>query len=98
MTKRAFDKIAAGLEEAVAHAAARPTTGLRLHRFPTVDVRAVRKRVGLTQEAFAAEFGWTPAVIRDWEQGRRQPPPPDRVLLKVIETAPEVVRAAIAAA
>lgn len=56
----------------------------------TVDVRAVRARLGLSQTAFASRFGFTPASVREWEQGRRQPEAAARVLL-LIARSPEVV-------
>lgn len=62
------------------------------------DVAAIRKRLGLSQDRFAKRFGLSPATIRDWEQGRRQPDAPARNLLRVIEYAPETVERAIARA
>jgi putative transcriptional regulator len=35
-----------------------------------VDVAAIRAKLGLTQEAFAARFGFSKGAVRDWEQGR----------------------------
>ncbi len=62
-----------------------------------LDVRAVRARMHLTQEAFAARFGLTVTVVRDWEQRRRQPSSVAKTLLRVIERAPDAVEAALAA-
>ena len=45
----------------------------------------------LSQDEFAAKFGFAAASVRNWEQGRRQPEGPARVLLAVIERHPEVV-------
>ena len=58
---------------------------------PTVDVRAVRRRLGLSQTEFAAKFGFQPATLRNWEQGRTRPDGPARVLLAVIERHPDAV-------
>lgn len=60
-----------------------------------VDVRAVRQALGLSQEVFAAKFGFSLGSLRNWEQGRRQPDGPARVLLKVIAKEPEAVRRAL---
>ena len=60
-------------------------------QIPTVDVRAVRRRLGLSQSEFAAKFGFQPATLRNWEQGRTRPDGPARVLLAVIATHPEAV-------
>lgn len=39
-------------------------------QIPTTDVRAVRRKLGLSQSQFAAKFGFQPATLRNWEQGR----------------------------
>ena len=68
-----------------------------MHVPERVDVRATRKALGLSQEAFAARFGFTVHAVREWEQGRRQPERSARVLLKVIQKEPEAVRRALSA-
>ena len=62
-----------------------------------VDVRAVRARLGLSQAAFAARFGFRLRTVQEWEQGRRRPEGPARTLLKLIDRAPEVVDRLLAA-
>ncbi|HSZ73201.1 MAG TPA: helix-turn-helix domain-containing protein, partial [Rhizomicrobium sp.] len=47
---------------------------------PKVDVRSIRERLKLSQSDFAARFGFTASAVRQWEQGRRQPHGPARVL------------------
>lgn len=64
----------------------------------TVDVAAIRKRLGLSQDAFAKKFGLSTATLRDWEQGRRQMDRTAQAFLKVIDRAPEVVEKALKAA
>ena len=59
------------------------------------DIAATRRRLGLSQTEFAAWFGISPGTLRNWEQGRRVPEGPARVLLRVIEREPEAVRRAI---
>lgn len=99
MTKRAFDKIAAGLTEAVAisKGEADPST-YRVHVPASVDVKAIRAKVGLTQSAFANSFGFALATIKDWEQGRRGPESSARVLLTIIDREPDAVKRALSAA
>src|SRR5436190_19432092 len=58
---------------------------------PTTDVRAVRRKLGLSQSEFAAKFGFQPATLKNWEQGRTRPDGPARVLLAVIARHPEAV-------
>ena len=58
---------------------------------PNVDIREVRMKMGLSQAQFAAKFGFPPATLRNWEQGRSRPDAPTRVLLAVIAKHPEAV-------
>lgn len=98
MAKKAFDKIRAGLDEALAHAKGNKDRGIgHVARVPEeVSVRAIRTRFGLSQAEFAAKFGLDPRALQDWEQGRRQPDRGTRVLLRVIEREPEAVERALA--
>jgi putative transcriptional regulator len=100
MARKAFDKIRAGLEEAVAYAQGHRSSGAVEHvvRVPEdVDVRAIRQRFGLSRGKFAARFGLDPRALQDWEQRRRRPDRATRVLLQVIEREPEAVDRALAA-
>jgi putative transcriptional regulator len=83
---------------AIARGEADPAT-YRIHVPAEVDVRRIRRRLGLSQDEFAARFGLSVATVREWEQDRRKPEGAARVLLTVIEKEPEAVtRALIAAA
>jgi len=66
-------------------------TMVEVNRAPIIEVRALRQKLGLSQSQFAARFGFTPATVRNWEQGRTQPDGPARVLLAVIAHHPEAV-------
>jgi putative transcriptional regulator len=63
-----------------------------------IDVQSIRKQLGLSQAQFSARFGIPAGTLRDWEQGRRVPDGPARVLLKVIEHDPRAVERALTAA
>lgn len=56
-----------------------------------VDVRAVRERLGLTQEQFAWRYGLDVSAIRNWETGRRKPDLAALGYLRVIDQLPEQV-------
>ena len=94
----AGESILAGLQDALAYAQGDTTRGpSHTVRVPeTVDVKAIRKRLGLTQAAFAQRYGFELSSIRKWEQGRRQPEGPARLLLLVIDKEPEAVHRALA--
>ena len=59
--------------------------------------KALRRKLGMSHSRFARSFGFGLAAVQSWEQGRRRPEGPARVLLKVIEHEPEAVRRALAA-
>lgn len=59
------------------------------------DIVATRRRLGLSRTEFAAWFGILPGTLRNWEQGRRVPEGPARVLPRVIECDLKTVRRAI---
>jgi putative transcriptional regulator len=61
-----------------------------------IDVKAIRERLGLSQEEFALRYGLEVASLRNWEQGRTQPELAVRVLFRVIERNPEAVERALA--
>jgi putative transcriptional regulator len=57
-------------------------------------VREIRRSLRLSQTQFADQFGFSPATVRNWEQGRTTPDTPARILLAVIRRDPDVARAA----
>jgi putative transcriptional regulator len=96
MSQKAFDLIAAGLRDAIAMAKGEPGRGrVRRVRVPDVNVHELRHKLGLSQADFAAAFGVSPGTIRGWEQGRRRPKGPARVLLVVIDRAPKATMMAL---
>jgi putative transcriptional regulator len=93
------DSIRRGLEEAVAYARGEADpSAYRVHVPPRIDVRAIRAKLGMTQQEFAASFGFSINTLRHWEQGKRQPEGPTRAYLRVIERAPRAVQKALRAA
>jgi putative transcriptional regulator len=93
------DEILAGLQEAVAHARG-AATGVRetvVMVEKQVDARAVRERTGLTQEAFAARYGFPLATLKKWENGARRPEGANLVLLTVMDRELDVVIRALTA-
>ena len=60
------------------------------------DVRSLRTRLGLSQEAFAARFGFSVDAVRQYESRRRVPSGPARTLLRVIAREPDAVIRALA--
>jgi putative transcriptional regulator len=56
-----------------------------------IDVKAIRRRAGLSQKEFAYSYGFTMEQIRSWEQKRARPIGGVRVYLMMIDTDPEGV-------
>ena len=59
--------------------------------FRNPDVKAIRQKYGLSQNKFAQLLGISPATLRNWEQGRRKPEGPARILLLIAEKHPEAI-------
>lgn len=91
---KAFESISRGLNEAIAHAKGEKVA-VKTYRPEPVDVSALRQGMGMTQEQFAARFGFSVATLRHWERGDRTPQGAALVLLNVIKRAPEAVQAAL---
>ena len=98
MKKEDFDGLVASMEEAIRWARGEDVPGLRVHFPPEADARAIRARTGLTQQAFARQIGVPVATLRNWEQGRRCPVGPARVLLALLARDPDIVARTMAAA
>ena len=54
------------------------------------DVRHVRETLGISQHSFAKLIGVSVNTVQNWEQGRRTPTGPSRVLLYIAEHNPDV--------
>src|SRR5947209_7086816 len=55
---------------------------------PVPNVRAIRTKLRMTQEAFAKAIGVPVATVRNWEQSRTSMDPAVRSLLLVVEREP----------
>lgn len=92
MKKADFDGLMQGLGEARAYARGKKLAGLKVHIPQHIDVAAIRATTGLTQSAFASHIGVSVATLRNWEQNRRTPEGPARVLLALIAKDPGIVK------
>ena len=96
MTGKPADSIRRGLEEAVAYAqGAADENRYGIHIPAEIDVKAIRTRLGMTQEEFAGRFGLSIKTLRHWEQKQRVPKGPARAYLLVIDRNPEAVQKAL---
>ena len=87
----------AAMAEAAAHAQGRGEAA-RVHTIEVPDVRAIREKLGLSQQAFANAYRIPLATLKGWEQGRRQPDATASAYLSVIASMPDAAREALRAA
>jgi putative transcriptional regulator len=90
MTKGAFTKIEEGLKEALDIARGK-TKPARLFVPPELDVKSIREKTRLSQDAFASTFGFTVHQIRQWEQSRCRPLGAIRAYLMLIDKDPKAI-------
>ncbi|MDZ7718902.1 MAG: NadS family protein [Balneolaceae bacterium] len=55
------------------------------------DVAAIREKYDMTQKEFSMLLGISVGTLRNWEQGRRKPQGPAKVLLKIAEKRPKAI-------
>ncbi|MBU0561531.1 MAG: helix-turn-helix domain-containing protein [Bacteroidetes bacterium] len=63
----------------------------RVFNFDEPDVKTIRAHYGLSQDKFAKLLGISAGTLRNWEQGRRKPDGPARVLLCVAAKHPDAI-------
>jgi putative transcriptional regulator len=61
-----------------------------------IDVKAIRKRVKMSQAEFSRTYRISKRALQEWAQGGRQPDSAARAYLTVIAKEPAVVRRAVA--
>ena len=93
------DELVQSMAQALAHAQGK-RGGSRTHRIAIKpdEIQKARKRLGFSQDQFAAAFGVSASTLRKWEQGQRAPTGAAKTLLKVIEREPKAVVRALKAA
>ncbi len=69
---------------------------VRTHVVEVPDVRAIRRRLRMSQHEFARVYRIPLATLKNWEQGRRQPDAPAAAYLQVIANRPREAREALA--
>jgi putative transcriptional regulator len=90
MTKRDIgQEILEGVREIKAYKAGKKS--LRVHTLKEpAPPQVIRKKLKLSQSAFAGLMGVSLRTVQDWEQGRRKPSGPAVALLRIAEQKPKV--------
>jgi putative transcriptional regulator len=84
-------------KDIAAQIAANPDAAPDLSDFPAeaIFVQRVRRKLGLSQSAFATRYRIPLRTLQQWEQGRREPDATALAYLKVIEREPEAAARAL---
>jgi putative transcriptional regulator len=91
----AGESMIAGARSALAFARGEPNHGCIVYIPEEIDVKAIRRKVDMSQSEFAQMFGFSKRTLEHWEHGRRVPTGPARAFLTVIAREPEAVRRAL---
>ena len=90
MDDEMFDELEASLKQGMAILRGEQQPG-RTFAYEAPDVREIREKLKLTQQQFAALMGISVRTLQNWEQGRRIPEGPARMLLMVAARHPQAV-------
>ena len=93
MARTASNMMMEGIGDAIAYAEGDTTRGRVI---APVDAKAVRAGTKKSQAEFAKTYHLPLGTVRDWEQKRRTPDAPARVLLAMIAAEPETVERLVA--
>ena len=93
-TTTAGQSILQGAREALAYAQG-ARDGYAVHVPATINVKAIREKVRMSQDEFARQYGFSKRSLEQWEQGRRTPTGASRAFLMVIASEPDAVRRAL---
>lgn len=96
MKKAAFNQLLQSVREAGAYLRGHRKAPTRVDRISPDSIAAVRAKLGLSQTQFAHAIGISLDTLQNWEQGRRRPTGPAKVLLRVAARHPEAILEAVA--
>lgn len=85
-----FDDLTESINEAIAIGRGEKKPS-REFIFETHQVKSIREKTGLSQDRFARRLGISINTLRKWEQGKRMPTGPARVLLNLLEKQPALL-------
>ena len=91
MKKELFEELLQSVKEAAAIERGRTKPSRTFEVKTGNDVVRVRTRLGLSQIKFARLIGISEDTLQNWEQGRRSPVGPAKVLLKLAARHPEAL-------
>ena len=94
MKEKDFSKLVASIKEAcqIKHGHKKPS---RIFEITPPSIKAIRKKLNLSQNDFALMIGISLSTLQNWEQGRREPDGPAKALLKIASKNPKAVMEAL---
>ncbi len=94
MKDKEFSKLVASIKEAgLVKRGHRKAS--RTFEITPLSIKAIRKKLNLSQSDFALMIGVSISTLQNWEQGRREPDGPAKALLKIASKNPEAVMDAL---
>lgn len=84
------------MQQAARHSQGHKVRGMRVTKVEIPDVRAIREKLHMSQQRFAATYRIPLATVKNWEQGRRIPDAPAAAYLRAILRRPKEIMEAVA--
>lgn len=97
MDNKLFGELESNLKEAVHIAKGRSSPKTIYVLATPAQIKAVRRKTGLSQAVFARTFNLSLDTVKGWEQGKRRPDAAASNYLRMIQADPEFVQKTIAA-
>jgi putative transcriptional regulator len=94
MKDKEFSKLVASIKEA-GQVKRGYRKASRIFEITPPSIKAIRKKLNLSQSDFALMIGVSISTLQNWEQGRREPDGPAKALLKIASKNPEAVMDAL---
>ncbi len=91
MRKELFEELLESVKQAKAIERGEMKAGRVFHIDPKNPVAKTRGKLGLSQSKFASLLGISQDTLQNWEQGRREPTGPAKVLLRIASKHPRVL-------
>jgi putative transcriptional regulator len=91
MDEKAFDELIASIRDMGRHRRGQKVAGTRVTKVREPNVRAIRRRTGLSQSQFAMLMGVNLRTLQNWEQNRTRPTGPARTLLRIVDKDPKAM-------
>ena len=94
MKEKDFSTLVASIKEAgqIKRGNKKPS---RIFTITPPSIKAIRKKLNLSQNDFALMIGISLGTLQNWEQGRREPDGPAKALLKIASKNPKAVMEAL---